>query len=136
MAGTSESFSTTRNQLRIQQHVGQQGISGTVRSDNQTLIQGFIVPNLQRASQRTDNSPAVEVHPVPHSHAFNIHLPAGESDTYTVTVYHVNGQAIYTRHIRNQNTFEINLEAHPTGYYVLMIRGNKMQYVKKLPMLK
>ncbi len=79
------------------------------------------------------NNDRVAIYPNPSNGSMQVvaNLPEGD---YTLSVDNIIGQTIYTEviHISGINTSNLNLSGYGTGIYLLNIKGNNMQVVKKI----
>lgn len=116
----------------IKQSVGQSSITGTVRRNNTTLIQGFIQPKLAEIKTSPIKELEVVIESNPFSDSYNIVLRKTVAEDLNVSVYNIMGQKIYSEKIYQSNEFEINLGSHAIGCYILCIQTSQKQFTTKL----
>jgi len=72
------------------------------------------------------------IHPNPATNELRIHLPEIVSESYTLEIYNLAGNAIITQLIPNQGTdYTLNISTLPKGVYFINLSGYTAKFIKE-----
>lgn len=131
-SGLSKSVTSKNKQYRLNQSIGQCGITGTISNKNKTLIQGFIQPVTSKAKASNLNELEVLIESIPSTDSYKIILKDDKITNLHVSLYNIIGQKIYSKNINQSGEFEVNLNSHAIGCYIICIQANNKQFTTKL----
>jgi len=74
----------------------------------------------------------LNIHPNPATNQLRIHLPEIVSESYTLDIYNLAGNAIITQLIPNQGTdYTLNISTLPKGVYFINLSGYTAKFIKE-----
>ena len=132
MSGVSKNIKLQGTSYNIQQSIGQQGITGTLKKNNTVLIQGFLHPHIIAPQKNKSSELDVTLRVIPNSQTYNILINSDIQSGFFVKLYDLTGKNIYSRFYTNKKSFDLNMELFVTGVYILNINTSNKRFSTKL----
>lgn len=133
-AGSSESIVKGDKAYVIQQSVGQSSAIGTYNNSDYMLRQGFIQPNVLAKIIDKDIPATLQVviYPNPFREYITASFNEEMLDIIEVQVYDMLGRLVFEKKYIADESLKIILSSLPISNYVLKIKANNNQFVKKI----
>ena len=134
VAGSSETISANNNSYTVQQSIGQTSAIGTFSTENYTVRQGFIQPDV--LSKIRDiaiplNLEAV-VYPNPFVKGVTLSFSEQIKDKVAVAVFDVLGRLVFSKSYAAQQKVQVQFENLSVANYILKVTANNKQFIKKI----
>ena len=134
VAGSSETISANNKTYIIQQSIGQASAIGTFSTENYTVRQGFIQPDV--LSKIRDiaiplNLEAV-VYPNPFVEGVTLSFSEQITDKVEVAVFDVLGRMVFSKSYAAQQKVQVQFENLSVANYILKVTANNKQFIKKI----
>lgn len=137
IAGSSENITVNNQQFVVQQSIGQSSVIGTFFYNNYSVRQGFIQPNslLLDTSLSADffrSNLKGNVHPNPFDNSLTISFSKKIEGEINIDVFDLLGRLVISEKQPAKQSVLIQLKSLPSATYILKIRANKNQFIKKI----
>jgi len=134
VAGSSETISANNNSYTVQQSIGQTSAIGTFSTENYTVRQGFIQPDV--LSKIRDiaiplNLEAV-VYPNPFVKGVTLSFSEQITDKVAVAVFDVLGRLVFSKSYAAEQKVQVQFENLSVANYILKVTANNKQFIKKI----
>ena len=134
VAGSSETISANNKTYIIQQSIGQASAIGTFSTENYTVRQGFIQPDV--LSKIRDiaiplNLEAV-VYPNPFVKGVTLSFSEQITDKVAVAVFDALGRLVFSKSYAAQQKVQVQFENLSVANYILKVTANNKQFIKKI----
>lgn len=133
-SGSSVEINVDNTNYVIQQSIGQTSTIGTYNASSYILRQGFIQPNVFAKILDKDIPLDLRASVYPNPFIENIILSFSEAITGPVEVYlfDMSGREIYADDFSGNNRITVHLKNLPQANYILKVRANNKQFIKKV----
>ena len=134
VAGSSETISANNNSYTVQQSIGQASAIGTFSTENYTVRQGFIQPDVMSKIRDIAiplNLEAV-VYPNPFVKGVTLSFSEQIKDKVAVAVFDVLGRLVFSKSYAAQQKVQVQFENLSVANYILKVTANNKQFIKKI----
>lgn len=134
VSGSSETIKIKNKTYVVQQSIGQSSAIGTFVSGGLVLRQGFIQPNATAkiVSKTPPTNLQAIVYPNPFFESISLSFNEEITSKISVEVFDTNGRTIYAEDFKPSQKLDIGLGQFPESNYILMVKANDKQFVKKI----
>ena len=134
VSGSSSTVSVDNKTYTIQQSIGQASVIGTFKTNNYTLRQGFIQPNILTKIKDTNIPLNLSAIVFPNPFVENISLSFNENikGEVIISLYDLLGRMLFTNKYEANKNINIPLKELPVAHYILKVRANNRQFIKKI----
>ncbi len=136
---TSSAGSTVETQIDdrpiiVQQTIGQSSIIGVAYSENSTVFQGFIQPELLDKILTPEIPQVLEalIYPNPFVDQLYLEFDFIPKTNISVNVYDIMGQVVWSNTFSSSSYITVNPTNLTYGYYFLKVECDGMQRVEKI----
>ena len=134
VAGSSETISANNNSYTVQQSIGQASAIGTFSTENYTVRQGFIQPDVMSKIRDIAiplNLEAI-VYPNPFVKGVTLSFSEQITDKVAVAVFDVLGRLVFSKSYAAQQKVQVQFENLSVANYILKVTANNKQFIKKI----
>ena len=134
ISGSSVEVTIDNTNYIIQQSIGQSSVIGTFIGNDYILRQGFIQPNILAKIIDKDIPLTLEaiIYPNPFKEHISISFNEEMSGNIEVQVYDMLGRMVFEKSYIATESLKIILTGLPVSNYVLKVKANKKQFIKKI----
>jgi len=134
VSGASSTVSINNKNYIIQQSIGQTSVIGTFETNDYTLRQGFIQPNILAKIMDKDiplNLNAI-VYPNPFTENISLSFDEDIRGEVTVSLYDMLGRMLFMNKYEANNNINITMKDLSAAHYILKVSANNRQFIKKI----
>ena len=134
VSGSSSTVSVNNKMYIIQQSIGQTSAIGTFETNDYTLRQGFIQPNVLAKIMDTNiplNLNAI-VYPNPFTENISLSFDENIIGEVTVSLYDMLGRMLFVNNYEANKSINITLKDLSIAHYILKVSANNKQFIKKI----
>ena len=134
VAGSSETISANNNSYTVQQSIGQASAIGTFSTENYTVRQGFIQPDVMSKIRDIAIPLSLEaiVYPNPFVEGVTLSFSEQITDKVAVAVFDVLGRLVFSKSYAAQQKVQVQFENLSVANYILKVTANNKQFIKKI----
>ena len=134
VAGSSENVAINNQNYVVQQSFGQAGAIGTFSTENYTIRQGFIQPDVLAKIRDTSiplNLEAI-IYPNPFIESVTISFSEQITDKVDVAVFDILGRLVFSKNYTADQNLQVQFNNLSVADYILKVTANNKQFVKKI----
>jgi len=133
-SGSSVDINVDNVNYVIQQSIGQASAIGTYSEGAYTLRQGFIQPNVlaKIIDQDVPLNLNASIYPNPFIENITLSFKEEIKGAVEVFLFDMSGREIYTNNFSASNSVTVHLGNLPQASYILKVRANNKQIIKKV----
>jgi len=134
IAGSTENVAINNQNYVVQQSFGQAGVIGTFSTENYTIRQGFIQPDVLAKIRDTSiplNLEAI-IYPNPFIESVTISFSEQITDKVDVAVFDILGRLVFSKNYTADQNIQLQFNNLSVADYILKVTANNKQFVKKI----
>jgi len=134
VAGSSENITENNKSYIVQQSIGQAGAIGTFSTENYTLRQGFIQPNVLAKIIDITIPLSLEaiIYPNPFVESVTISFSEQITNKVEVTVFDLLGRLVFSNNYTAEQNLKVQFKNLSVADYILKVTANNKQFIKKI----